>query len=154
MVFSASGRRLTSTAGSVPGARHRRSAAAQHRLDPLDARRTASADYRVSVLSGRAPVVHCKVAGPAPGLGDDIRQPGFAHLTVLKILNEIELGARQYLLTVTLINFAVGVITGAICVVDGMPNPVGFGALAATLNFIPVVGPMATFFGARVGRGW
>ena len=26
-----------------------------------------------------------------------------------------------------------------------MPNAVGFGALAATLNFIPIVGPIAMF---------
>jgi len=26
-----------------------------------------------------------------------------------------------------------------------MPNPAGLGALAATLNFIPIIGPVATF---------
>ena len=68
-----------------------------------------------------------------------------SRLTVLKILNEIEAGLARYLLTVTLINLSVGAITGVICSLTRTPNAIGFGALAATLNFIPVVGPMATF---------
>lgn len=68
-----------------------------------------------------------------------------SRLTVLKILNEIEAGLASYLLTVTLINLSVGAISGIICASTGMPNAIGFGALAATLNFIPVVGPIATF---------
>jgi len=68
-----------------------------------------------------------------------------SRLTVLKILNEIESGLANYLLIVTLINLTVGVLTGVICALTGMPNAIGFGALAATLNFIPIVGPMAMF---------
>ena len=68
-----------------------------------------------------------------------------SRLTVLKILNDIEAGLASYLLTVTLINVAVGAIAGVICALTGMPHAIGFGALAATLNFIPVVGPIATF---------
>jgi predicted PurR-regulated permease PerM len=68
-----------------------------------------------------------------------------SRLTVLKILNEIESGLANYLLIVTLINVAVGALTGVICELTGMPNAIGFGALAATLNFIPIVGPIAMF---------
>jgi predicted PurR-regulated permease PerM len=68
-----------------------------------------------------------------------------SRLTVLKILNEIEAGLGNYLLIVTLINVCVGVLTGAICALTRMPNAIGFGALAAVLNFIPIIGPMATF---------
>ena len=68
-----------------------------------------------------------------------------SRLTVLKILNEIESGLANYLLIVTLINLTVGALTGVICALTGMPNAVGFGALAATLNFIPIVGPIAMF---------
>jgi predicted PurR-regulated permease PerM len=68
-----------------------------------------------------------------------------SRLTVLKILNEIESGLANYLLIVTVINVGVGVATGLICEFTGMPNAVGFGALAATLNFIPIVGPIAMF---------
>jgi predicted PurR-regulated permease PerM len=68
-----------------------------------------------------------------------------SRLTVLKILNEIESGLANYLLIVTLINVGVGALTGVICALTGMPNAIGFGALGATLNFIPIVGPMAMF---------
>ncbi|MBV9908500.1 MAG: AI-2E family transporter, partial [Hyphomicrobiales bacterium] len=68
-----------------------------------------------------------------------------SRLAVLKILNEIESGLANYLLIVTLINLCVGAAAGAICALTGMPNAVGFGALAATLNFIPIVGPTAMF---------
>jgi len=44
-----------------------------------------------------------------------------------------------------LINLGVGVLTGLICAMAGMPNPAGLGALAATLNFFPIIGPVAMF---------
>jgi predicted PurR-regulated permease PerM len=68
-----------------------------------------------------------------------------SRLTVLKILNEIESGLASYLLIVSVINVGVGAMAGVICALTGMPNAVGFGALAATLNFIPIVGPIAMF---------
>ena len=54
-----------------------------------------------------------------------------------------ELGG--YLLTVTMINLGVGIATGLICAITGMPSPAGLGALAATLNFFPIIGPIAMF---------
>ena len=68
-----------------------------------------------------------------------------SRLTVLKILNEIEAGLARYLLTVTLINLGVGAFAGVICALTRMPHAIGFGALAATLNFIPIIGPFAMF---------
>jgi predicted PurR-regulated permease PerM len=64
-------------------------------------------------------------------------------LRMLKILNEVEEHLGNYLLMVTMINVGVGLTTGIICAVTGMPNPAGLGALAATLNFIPIIGPVA-----------
>jgi predicted PurR-regulated permease PerM len=64
---------------------------------------------------------------------------------MLRILNEIEVHLGNYLLTVTLINVGVGIATGLICAITGMPNPAGLGALAAALNFIPIIGPVAMF---------
>lgn len=64
-----------------------------------------------------------------------------SRLTVLKILNETESKLAAYLLTVACINLAVGVAAGVIAWLTKMPFPIGFGALAATLNFIPIVGP-------------
>jgi len=68
-----------------------------------------------------------------------------ARLRMLRILNEIEVHLGNYLLTVTLINIGVGILTGLACLIAHMPNPAGLGALAATLNFIPIIGPVATF---------
>lgn len=66
-------------------------------------------------------------------------------LRTLRILNTIETSLGGYLFTVTMINFGVGIATGVICAVTGMPNPAGLGALAATLNFFPIIGPVAMF---------
>lgn len=68
-----------------------------------------------------------------------------ARLRALRILNEIEVHLGSYLLTVTLINTGVGIATGIACAIARMPNPAGLGALAATLNFIPIIGPVAMF---------
>ncbi len=68
-----------------------------------------------------------------------------ARLRALRIINEIEEHLGNYLLMVTMINTGVGVVTGIICALTGMPNPAGLGALAATLNFIPIIGPVAMF---------
>jgi predicted PurR-regulated permease PerM len=66
-------------------------------------------------------------------------------LRTLRILNEVEGHLGGYLLTVTMINLGVGAATGIICALTGMPNPAGLGALAATLNFFPIIGPVAMF---------
>ena len=68
-----------------------------------------------------------------------------SRLRTLRIVNAIELNLGGYLLTVTAINFGVGIATGIICALTGMPNPAGLGALAATLNFLPIIGPVAMF---------
>jgi len=68
-----------------------------------------------------------------------------ARLRTLRILNEIEVQLGNYLLTVTVINTGVGIATGVVCALTHMPNPAGLGALAATLNFLPIIGPVATF---------
>jgi predicted PurR-regulated permease PerM len=66
-------------------------------------------------------------------------------LRMLRILNEIEGHLGGYLITVTMINLGVGAATGIICAIAGMPNAAGLGALAATLNFFPIIGPVAMF---------
>ncbi|MBR1200410.1 AI-2E family transporter [Bradyrhizobium sp. AUGA SZCCT0240] len=66
-------------------------------------------------------------------------------LRTLRILNEIEEHLGSYLIMVTMINVGVGIATGIICAVTGMPNPAALGALAATLNYIPIIGPVAMF---------
>jgi predicted PurR-regulated permease PerM len=66
-------------------------------------------------------------------------------LQTLRILNEIEIQLGRYLLTVTMINTGVGIATAFVCMLTGMPSPGGLGALAGALNFIPIIGPIATF---------
>lgn len=66
-------------------------------------------------------------------------------LRTLRILNAIEGRLGSYLLMVTGINIGVGIATGLICAATGMPNPAGLGALAATLNYIPIIGPIVMF---------
>jgi predicted PurR-regulated permease PerM len=68
-----------------------------------------------------------------------------ARLRTLRILNQIEVHLGNYLLTVTLINAGLGIATGIACAIAHMPNPAGLGALAAALNFIPILGPVAMF---------
>jgi len=68
-----------------------------------------------------------------------------SRLRTLRILNAIEGSLGGYLLMVTMINLGVGAATGIICAATGMPNPAGLGALAATLNFFPIIGPVVTF---------
>jgi predicted PurR-regulated permease PerM len=68
-----------------------------------------------------------------------------SRLRVLRIINAIEEHLGSYLLTVTLINMGVGTATGLVCWAAGMPNPAGLGALAATLNYLPIIGPVAMF---------
>jgi predicted PurR-regulated permease PerM len=68
-----------------------------------------------------------------------------SRLRTLRILNEIEVNLGGYLLTVTMINAGVGIATGIVCALAGMPNPAGLGALAATLNYLPIIGPVVTF---------
>jgi predicted PurR-regulated permease PerM len=68
-----------------------------------------------------------------------------SRLRALRVLNAIEEHLGSYLMTVTLINMGVGAATGLICWATDMPNPAGLGALAATLNFLPILGPVAMF---------
>jgi len=68
-----------------------------------------------------------------------------SRLRTLRIVNEIESHLGGYLLTVTMINLGVGAAIGIICAITRMPNPAGLGALAAILNFFPIIGPVAMF---------
>jgi predicted PurR-regulated permease PerM len=68
-----------------------------------------------------------------------------SRLRALRVLNAIEEHLGGYLLTVTLINMGVGTATGLVCWATDMPNPAGLGALAATLNYLPIIGPVAMF---------
>ena len=59
------------------------------------------------------------------------------------IIRETEAQISLYLFTTTLINVGVGVVTGIVMHLLGMPNAVLWGVLAAVLNFVPYVGAVA-----------
>lgn len=62
-------------------------------------------------------------------------------LRALRIINDIEANLSAYLLTVTAINVAVGLVAMAIAFVMGLPGPVVWGTAAFVLNYIPYIGP-------------
>lgn len=61
---------------------------------------------------------------------------------VVEIAAEIEDNISAYLLTISLMNVAVGVATGVAMWLCGLPNPILWGAAAFLLNYIPILGPL------------
>ncbi len=59
------------------------------------------------------------------------------------IMRETEAQISLYLFTTTLINIGVGVVTGVVMYLLGLPNAVLWGVVAAVLNFVPYVGAVA-----------
>lgn len=64
-----------------------------------------------------------------------------ARLHALHVLKAIDSTLIRYLGTVTLINLAVGVVSGIGFYLLGMPNPVFWGTAAFICNFLPYLGP-------------
>jgi predicted PurR-regulated permease PerM len=58
------------------------------------------------------------------------------------ISQQIERDVSAYLFTITIMNLAVGIATGAVMALCGMSDPVLWGTVAFLLNYIPVLGPM------------
>jgi predicted PurR-regulated permease PerM len=56
-------------------------------------------------------------------------------------MNDIEKNLAGYLLVVTIINAALGVIVAFGALLLSLPNPAIFGLCAALLNYVPYVGP-------------
>ncbi len=69
--------------------------------------------------------------------------PSFAEKRqAVEITLDIERNISIYLVTVTLINFLVGVLTSAVMWVCGVANPLLWGVIAFVVNFVPILGPM------------
>lgn len=58
----------------------------------------------------------------------------------VRIARDVEREVSRYLLTITLINTALGLCVWAAMFTLGVPNPVLWGIMAAVLNFIPYIG--------------
>jgi predicted PurR-regulated permease PerM len=63
---------------------------------------------------------------------------------VLNIIEKVRGEVGHFYMTTTLINIALGALTGAAMWLWGMPTPFLWGALAAGLNYIPYAGPGTT----------
>jgi predicted PurR-regulated permease PerM len=59
------------------------------------------------------------------------------------ISKQIESDVSAYLFTITMMNLAVGVATGAVMALCGVEDPILWGTVAFLLNYIPILGPMA-----------
>jgi predicted PurR-regulated permease PerM len=71
------------------------------------------------------------------------RQHFGASLKAARVMREVQDRVAAYILTVAVINFGVGVIVTLAAWALGMPFPVMWGGLAALLNFVPYIGPLA-----------
>lgn len=71
------------------------------------------------------------------------RQHFGATLKAARVMRDVQDRVGSYILTVALINTAVGLVVTFGAWIFGMPYPVMWGGLAALLNFLPYVGPLA-----------
>jgi predicted PurR-regulated permease PerM len=60
----------------------------------------------------------------------------------VEVARQIEEDVSHHLLTITLINLALGGLIAAALGLIGMPNPMLWGLLSALLNYIPYLGPL------------
>ncbi|QWT19501.1 AI-2E family transporter [Bacillus sp. NP157] len=69
---------------------------------------------------------------------------------VIDISQQVESDVSSYLVTITVMNAAVGVVTGLAMWALGLPDAVLWGAVAFLLNYVPILGPLVglvTFLG-------
>ena len=69
-----------------------------------------------------------------PSFGDKKR--------AVEIVSEVEHNISIYLVTITLMNCAVGVATGLAMWACGIPDPILWAAVAFLLNYVPILGPL------------
>lgn len=62
----------------------------------------------------------------------------------INISSQIESDISAYLLTITAMNAVVGVVTAAIMYFSGVGDPLLWGTVAFIMNYIPIIGPIAT----------
>jgi predicted PurR-regulated permease PerM len=77
----------------------------------------------------------------AAALGVCLTRP--ARLLAAGTLARVEEALSGYFAVITVVNIALGVVTGLMCWAFGLPSPALWGALTIVLNFAPYVGPAA-----------
>jgi len=76
------------------------------------------------------------------------------------LLNEVQRELSRYILTVSVINTCLGIVTGAALWAAGVQDALLWGVMVALLNFAPYVGPIAGMFVlylagiVQYGTGW
>ena len=76
------------------------------------------------------------------------------------LLNEVQRELSRYILTVSVINTCLGIVTGAALWAAGVQDALLWGVMVALLNFAPYVGPIAGMFVlylagiVQYGAGW
>ena len=60
----------------------------------------------------------------------------------VSIARDIELHISRYLLTITAINIGLGIVVGTTVYFMGLRNPILWGVVVATLNFVPYIGAL------------
>jgi predicted PurR-regulated permease PerM len=71
------------------------------------------------------------------------REQGGASLRAARALRGVQDRVADYILTVSIINLGVGLVVALGAWLMGMDAPVMWGGLAALLNFVPYIGPLA-----------
>jgi predicted PurR-regulated permease PerM len=69
----------------------------------------------------------------------------------VSIAQDIESQVSRYLFTVTIINCCLGIAVGTSVGLLGLPNPVMWGAMVATLNFVPYLGALTGIICMTIG---
>ncbi len=71
-------------------------------------------------------------------------RPSFSQKrNVVELLYNIENGISRYLATITIINIGLGLCTALMLRLLGIPSPILWGVMVATLNYVPHVGAFA-----------
>jgi predicted PurR-regulated permease PerM len=77
-----------------------------------------------------------KIVRLLPTLGEKI--------LAIEVARSIEHNISRYLLSVTVLNLAMGVAVGVVTWMIGMPNPVLWTVMVAAFSYVPYVGPLAS----------
>lgn len=66
-----------------------------------------------------------------------------ARLRLARIMRDTESSLSRYLMAIAIVNVGLGIATGLVMWILGLPTPALWGALAAVLNFVLFLGPAA-----------
>ncbi|MDQ4087283.1 MAG: AI-2E family transporter [Pseudomonadota bacterium] len=65
-------------------------------------------------------------------------------MTTARVIQQVVDATSTYLGTITMVNIAMGLVVALVLHLIGMPTPLMWGGIAAVLNYIPYLGPIAS----------